>query len=359
MISKLAYVSGKAAKLGARRDRRTFCLHAADDVVIGDGCWIGPGAVIDGRSPVGQELSRYIRPPSVAGIPQDLKFKGEYTTAEVGDNTTIRESVTISRGTAAKGKTVVGSNVLLMAYVHVGHDCVVGDRCVLANRVSLARRGRGRRLGDSGRPLRRAPILAYRRACDAERRVAREQGRAAVREGGPQSACRSSAANFDRSPPPARLHGRARSNEIQEMFRILFQSGYAYSRACEVVETRDAPHGPERDLVLELHPLIRSAASSNRTIRAKKTRISAKSFPGRLVLLWAAFLISRACTDISAWWGPEWFVRRMKKIQTGYKLVIFPLKFPANVRSPGIFLLFYRKNLTHVPCCENLLPLSG
>jgi len=75
---------------------------------IGKNCVIFPGAVI-------------------GAIPQDLKFRGEETLAIVGDNTTIRECVTINRGTAAKGKTVVGNNCLIMAYCHVAHDCVVGD----------------------------------------------------------------------------------------------------------------------------------------------------------------------------------------------------------------------------------------
>ena len=63
----------------------------------------------------------------VSGIPQDLKFRGEDTTAEIGDNTTIREGVTVNRGTAAVGKTVVGNECLLMAYSHIGHDCVLGN----------------------------------------------------------------------------------------------------------------------------------------------------------------------------------------------------------------------------------------
>jgi UDP-N-acetylglucosamine acyltransferase len=86
---------------------------------IGKNCTIFPGAVI-------------------SGIPQDLKFKGEETTAEIGDNTTIRECVTINRGTAAKGKTVVGNNCLIMAYCHVAHDCVVGNNVIVSNASQLA-----------------------------------------------------------------------------------------------------------------------------------------------------------------------------------------------------------------------------
>lgn len=71
-------------------------------------------------------------------MPQDLKYKGEDTTAIIGDNTTIREFVTVNRGTAAKGKTVVGNNCLIMAYCHVAHDCVVGDNVIMSNAVQLA-----------------------------------------------------------------------------------------------------------------------------------------------------------------------------------------------------------------------------
>lgn len=107
------------------------------NVVIGDGTWIGPNTVIMDGSRIGKNCK--IFPGAViSGIPQDLKFKGEETTTEVGDNTTIRECVTLNRGTVDKFKTVIGSNCLLMAYVHVGHDCLVGNNCILGNVVQLA-----------------------------------------------------------------------------------------------------------------------------------------------------------------------------------------------------------------------------
>ena len=109
----------------------------ADDVVIGDGTWIGPNVTIMEGTRIGRECR--IFPGAVIGaIPQDLKFQGEKTIVEVGDHTTIREFVTLNRGTQAAGKTVVGSHTLLMAYVHVAHDCVVGDHCILVNNASLA-----------------------------------------------------------------------------------------------------------------------------------------------------------------------------------------------------------------------------
>ncbi|MBR4773070.1 MAG: acyl-ACP--UDP-N-acetylglucosamine O-acyltransferase [Bacteroidales bacterium] len=108
-----------------------------DDVEIGDGTWIGPNVTIFPGARIGKNCK--IFPGAViAAVPQDLKFAGEYTTVEMGDNNVVRECCTINRGTAASGKTVIGSNNLLMAYVHVAHDCVVGDNCVLANNATLA-----------------------------------------------------------------------------------------------------------------------------------------------------------------------------------------------------------------------------
>lgn len=135
MISPLAYVHPEA--------------------VIGEGCEIGPFCYIDKNVVIGCNnrvmnsvtiLSgarigngNVIFPGTViSAIPQDLKFKGEETTAEVGDNNTIRENVTINRGTAAKGKTVVGNNNLLMEGMHVAHDVVVGNGCIIGNTTKLA-----------------------------------------------------------------------------------------------------------------------------------------------------------------------------------------------------------------------------
>ena len=107
------------------------------DVVIGDNCHIYSHAVILDGARIGDNCS--IFPGAViAGIPQDLKFKGEQTTAEIGKNTTIRECVTINRGTASKGKTIVGSDCLIMAYSHIAHDCVLKDHIILGNASQIA-----------------------------------------------------------------------------------------------------------------------------------------------------------------------------------------------------------------------------
>ncbi|PTN07320.1 acyl-ACP--UDP-N-acetylglucosamine O-acyltransferase [Mangrovibacterium marinum] len=107
------------------------------DVIIGEGTRIGSNVTILPGTRIGKNCR--IFPGAVIGaVPQDLKFKGEYTTVEIGDNTTIRECVTVNRGTTARGKTVIGSNCLIMAYVHVAHDCLVGNHVILVNSTQLA-----------------------------------------------------------------------------------------------------------------------------------------------------------------------------------------------------------------------------
>lgn len=108
-----------------------------NDVVIGDNCWISSNVTIFPGTRIGNNCK--IFPGAVIGaVPQDLKFNGEYSTVEIGNNVTIRECATINRGTAAFGKTVVGNDTLIMAYVHIAHDCVVGNHCILANSTNLA-----------------------------------------------------------------------------------------------------------------------------------------------------------------------------------------------------------------------------
>lgn len=108
------------------------------DVVLGEGCTLVSHVVLDGRTRIGAR--NVIHPFTAIGVaPQDLKYNGEPTATEIGDDNTIREGVTVSRGTAKGGGiTRIGSGCLLMAYVHIGHDSQVGNNCILANSATLA-----------------------------------------------------------------------------------------------------------------------------------------------------------------------------------------------------------------------------
>jgi len=134
-ISKLASIHPDAV-IGENVTISPF-VSIDKNVVIGDNTVIFPSAVILSGARIGQNC-RIFPAAVIAGIPQDLKFAGEETTAEIGDYTTIRECVTVNRGTAAKGKTVVGNNCLLMAYSHIAHDCVLKNNIIIGNASQLA-----------------------------------------------------------------------------------------------------------------------------------------------------------------------------------------------------------------------------
>jgi UDP-N-acetylglucosamine acyltransferase len=135
MLSKLANISTNAT-IGENVTVDSFST-ICEDVVIGDGTHIHPNVTIYPGTRIGENCQ--IFPGAVIGVtPQDLKFDGEKTTVEIGNNTVIRECVTIHRGTKDRWKTTVGSNCLLMTYVHVAHDCEIGDNVILASYVGLA-----------------------------------------------------------------------------------------------------------------------------------------------------------------------------------------------------------------------------
>jgi UDP-N-acetylglucosamine acyltransferase len=135
MISDLAYVHPNA-RLEENVTVEPFA-YIAENVVIGEGTWVAPHSTILFGARIGKNC-RIFPSAVISGIPQDLKFRGEETTAEIGDGTTIREGVTINRGTASAGRTIIGKNCLIMAYSHVGHDCIIGNNCILGNGTGLA-----------------------------------------------------------------------------------------------------------------------------------------------------------------------------------------------------------------------------
>ena len=136
-ISPLASVSPKAI-LGDNIEIGPFAF-VDDDVEIGDGCKIFPHATVFQYVKMGKNCQIY--PGAVVGaVPQDLKFEGEVTSVELGNNVTVRECATINRGTKASGKyvTKVGNDTLIMSYSHIAHDCVIGNHCILVSYVGLA-----------------------------------------------------------------------------------------------------------------------------------------------------------------------------------------------------------------------------
>ncbi len=244
MISKLAHVDPKA-QLGQDVTVEPFA-YIAGDVVIGDGCWIGPGAVVLDGARIGKGCKIHTS-AVVAGVPQDLKFRGEYSTLEMGDNNVVRECATLNRGTAARGKTVIGDNNLIMAYVHVGHDCVVGSNCVLVNRVSLAGEVE---IGDWA-------ILGGHTAVHQHCRIgahAMLSGGSLVGKDVPPYV---KAAHYPLSFVGSNFIGLRRRGfnpeqiaHIHEIFRILFQSGYGYGKACDMV-IEQVPQSEERDQIID------------------------------------------------------------------------------------------------------------
>ena len=135
MYNSLSYVHPNA-KIGKDVIIGPF-VTIEEDVVIGDGTRIDSNACILNGARIGKNC-KICASAVVAGEPQDLKFKGEYSTAEIGDNTTIREFATVNRGTASRGKTVIGDRCLIMAYSHIAHDCILQNNIIVANASQIA-----------------------------------------------------------------------------------------------------------------------------------------------------------------------------------------------------------------------------
>ncbi|HEY5509516.1 MAG TPA: acyl-ACP--UDP-N-acetylglucosamine O-acyltransferase [Prolixibacteraceae bacterium] len=216
-----------------------------DDVIIGEGTNIGSHATIFPGTRIGKNCK--IFPGAViGGEPQDLKFKGEYSTVEIGNNTTIRECVTINRGTAAKGKTLIGSNSLIMAYVHIAHDCVVGDNVILVNATSLA----GEVLVDDYAII--GGHSAIHQFCHIGKHVMLSGGSLVRKDVPPYIKAGREPLSYA-GVNSIGLRRREFSNEIitqiQDIYRIIYQKGYNNSQALEVVEA-ELPASKERDDIL-------------------------------------------------------------------------------------------------------------
>ncbi len=215
------------------------------DVVIEDGSWIGPGAIVWDGARLGKNVKIYPG-ASVSSIPQDLKFAGEQTETFIGDNTVIRECVTISRGTTDKMKTVIGKNCLLMAYVHVAHDCLIGDHCILVNTVQVA----GHVTIDDWAIIGGASALHQFVKVGAHVMVS---GGSLVRKDIPPftKAAREplTYAGINSVGLKRRGFSMDKITEIQEIYRYIFMRGLNNSKALELIEA-EIPQSTERDLIV-------------------------------------------------------------------------------------------------------------
>lgn len=135
MLHHLAYIHPDA-KIAQNVTVEPFAFIEAN-VEIGEGSWIGAHAVIKSGSRIGKNC-RIFYGAVISQTPQDLKFEGEETLTIIGDNTTIREYATISKGTKDRLRTEIGKNCLVMAYAHIAHDCLIGNNCIIVNSVQVA-----------------------------------------------------------------------------------------------------------------------------------------------------------------------------------------------------------------------------
>jgi UDP-N-acetylglucosamine acyltransferase len=236
MIQPLAYIHPQA-RIAANVTIEPFAvIHK--DVEINEGTWIGSNVTIMDGARIGKNC-RIFSGAVISAPPQDLKYRGEASIVSIGDNTTIRECVTLNRGTALdKNATTIGSNCLLMAYAHVAHDCVIGDNVIIANSVQLAGHINvydhayiggtsavhqfveiGTQSMISGGSLVRKDVPPYTKA-----------GRE------PLSYIGINSVGLRRRDYPA-----ATINEIQEIYRIIFLKKYNVTKALDIIEAEFAP----------------------------------------------------------------------------------------------------------------------
>ena len=216
------------------------------NVEIGEGTWIGSNVTIMEGARIGKNCS--IFPGSViSAVPQDLKFNGEVSTAEIGDNTTIRECVTINRGTSSRGKTIIGENCLIMAYSHIAHDCIVGNHCVFSNNSTLAGHIN---IGDY---VILAGMTAVHQFCSVGSHSFIAGG-SLVRKDVPPfvKAAREPISYVGINSVGLRRRGftSEKIREIQNIYRILYQKSYNNTQAVEIIEA-EMEVSSERDEILQ------------------------------------------------------------------------------------------------------------
>ena len=225
MISPLAYVSPKA-QIGKNVTIDAFA-YIDDNVIIGDNCHVFPSAVI-------------------GAVPQDLKYKGEETWTIIGNNCVLREFVTIHRGTASKGKTVVGNNNLIMAYCHVAHDCILHDNIIMSNCTQLA----GEVEVDDfaiiggGTLVHQFSHIGGHVMIQGGSKINKDVPPYIIAARDPIAYCGINSIGLNRRGfTPEQIH------TIQEVYRILIQSGLNTTQALEAID-KQIPQSAERDMIV-------------------------------------------------------------------------------------------------------------
>jgi UDP-N-acetylglucosamine acyltransferase len=244
MISKLAFIHPDAV-IGDNVTVEPFA-YISGKVVIGDGTWIGPNSTIMDGARIGKNC-RIFPTAVISAIPQDLKFKGEETTSEIGDRTTVREGATVNRGTASVGKTVVGNDCLLMNLSHVGHDCAIGNNCIIGGMTGLA----GEVKVDDWAILSGGTLVHQFTHIGAHVIVG---GGGKIRIDVPPYI------KADREPLSymglntvgltRRGFDKERIDEIHNIYRVIYQSKMNVSQALDYIEAEFKP-SPHRDYILE------------------------------------------------------------------------------------------------------------
>ena len=225
MISPLAYVSPKA-QIGQNVTIDAFA-YIDDNVIIGDNCHVFPSAVI-------------------GAVPQDLKYKGEETWTIIGDNCVLREFVTVHRGTASKGKTVIGNNNLIMAYCHVAHDCILHNNIIMSNATQLA----GEVEVDDfaiiggGTLVHQFSHIGSHVMIQGGSKINKDIPPYVIAAREPIAYCGINSVGLNRRGfTPEQIH------TIQEAYRLIYQGGMIVSQALDTIEAT-MPQTPERDAIL-------------------------------------------------------------------------------------------------------------
>ena len=225
-ISPLAYVSPKA-QIGKNVTIDAFA-YIDDNVILGDNCHVFPSAVI-------------------GAVPQDLKFRGEETWTIIGDNCVLREFVTVHRGTASKGKTVIGSNNLIMAYCHVAHDCILHDNIIMSNATQLAGEVEVDNFAiiGGGTLVHQFSHIGSHVMIQGGSKINKDIPPYVIAAREPIAFCGINSVGLNRRGfTPEQIH------TIQETYRLIYNSGLIVSQALERIEA-EIPASPERDLILD------------------------------------------------------------------------------------------------------------